>query len=84
MKRERNCSNVIFVTKVFLKRAICQNTLLLSMILTNHSNVIAVTKFSVKSNLKRHSDGVHERKKNLNVFMQHCVGQGTERGRRKF
>ena len=26
--------------------------------------------FSVKSNLKRHSVGVHERKKNLNVFMK--------------
>ena len=52
MKRERNHSNVTFVTKVFLKRAICQNTLLLSTILTTHSNVIFVTKFFCKEQFK--------------------------------
>ena len=52
MKRERNRSNVTFVTKVFLKKAICQNTLLLSTILTNRSNVIFVTKFFCKEQFK--------------------------------
>ena len=52
MKRERNRSNVTFVTKVFLKKAICQNTLLLSTILTNCSNVIFVTKFFCKEQFK--------------------------------
>ena len=52
MKRESNHSNVTFVTKVFLKRAICQNTLLLSTILTTHSNVIFVTKFFCKEQFK--------------------------------
>ena len=52
MKRERNHSNVTFVTKVLLKRAICQNTLLLSTILTNRSNVIFVTKFFCKEQFK--------------------------------
>ena len=52
MKRESNHSNVTFVTKVFLKRAICQNTLLLSTILTTHSNVIFVTKFFCKDQFK--------------------------------
>ena len=36
----------------FFKRAICQNTLLLSMILTNHSSVIFVTKFFCKEQFK--------------------------------
>ena len=36
----------------FFKLAICQNTLLLSMILTNHSSVIFVTKFFCKEQFK--------------------------------
>ena len=64
MRRERNHSNVTYGTKVLLKRAICQNTLLLSTILTNHSNVISVTTvFPKKSNLKKHIGKVHESKK---------------------
>ena len=66
MRRERNHSNVTYGTKVLLKRAICQNTLLLSTILTNHSNVISVTTvFPKKSNLKKHIGKVHEIKKHF-------------------
>ena len=36
----------------FFKRAIYQNTLLLSMILTSHSSVIFVTKFFCKEQFK--------------------------------
>ena len=61
---------MIFVTKVFLERAICQNKLLLSMILTNHSNVIFVSKFFSREQFKETYVCDHERKKK--IWMSLC------------